>query len=41
MGNNLQFSDHISDICKTANQKLCALFRVTVKYELRQMYPVD
>ena len=30
VGNNLQFSDHISDICKTANQKLCALFRVTV-----------
>ena len=25
---NLDFSDHISDICKTANQKLNALFRI-------------
>ena len=28
--NNLDFSDHISNICKTANQKLNALFRVSV-----------
>ena len=27
--NNLDFSDHISNICKTANQKLNALFRVS------------
>ena len=26
--NNLDFSDHISNICKTANEKLNALFRV-------------
>ena len=26
--NNLDFSDHISNICKTENQKLNALFRV-------------
>ena len=25
--NNLDFSDHISNICKTANEKLNALFR--------------
>ena len=27
--NNLDFSDHISNICKTANKKLDALFRVS------------
>ena len=27
--NNLDFSDHISNICQTANQKLNALFRVS------------
>ena len=27
--NNLDFKDHISNICKTANQKLNALFRVS------------
>ena len=27
--NNLDFSDHISNICKTANQKLNALLRVS------------
>ena len=27
--NNLDFSDHISNICKTENQKLNALFRVS------------
>ena len=27
--NNLGFSDHISNICKAANQKLNALFRVS------------
>ena len=27
--NNLNFSDHISNICKTSNQKLNALFRVS------------
>ena len=27
--NNLDFSDHISNTCKTANQKLNALFRVS------------
>ena len=27
--NNPDFSDHISNICKTANQKLNALFRVS------------
>ena len=26
---NLEFSDHISNICKTASQKLNALFRVS------------
>ena len=26
--NNLDFSDHISNICKTANEKLNTLFRV-------------
>ena len=39
LNNNLEFSDHVSDICKTANQKLNALFRVSanmnsVKYSL-------
>ena len=29
MDNNLDFSDHISNICKAANQKLNALFRVS------------
>ena len=29
IGNNLDFSDHISNICKTANQKLNALFIVS------------
>ena len=28
---NLEFSDNISNICKTANQKLNALFRVSAK----------
>ena len=27
--NNLDFSDHISNICKTANQKLNVLLRVS------------
>ena len=27
--NNLDFSDHISNICKTANQKLNGLFRIS------------
>ena len=27
--NNLDFSDHFSNICKTANQKLNALYRVS------------
>ena len=27
--NNLHLSDHISSICKTANQKLSALFRIS------------
>lgn len=27
--NNLNLSDHISNICKTSNQKLNALFRVS------------
>ena len=29
INNNLDFSDHISNICKTTNQKLNALFRVS------------
>ena len=29
IGNNLDFSDHISNTCKTANQNLNALFRVS------------
>ena len=35
--NNLDFSNHISNICKTANQKLNALFTVLAN----MMYPVD
>ena len=31
--NNLDFSDRISNICKTANQKLNALFRVSNKID--------
>ena len=30
--NNLDFSDHISNICKTANQKLNALFIVSANH---------
>ena len=32
MDNNLDFTDHISNICKTANQKLNHLFRVSAKW---------
>ena len=31
--NNLDFKDHISNICKTANQKLNALFRVSANMD--------
>ena len=34
MDNNLDFSGHICNICKTANQKLNALFRVSVSMNL-------
>ena len=30
LDHNLEFSDHISNICKTGNQKLNDLFRVSV-----------
>ena len=41
IGSNLDFGDHVSNIWKTANQKLNALFRVSANVKLRQMHPVN